>query len=188
MGTASYGSVYVFIHTGKMNEPQTLWGNLVSSLDFNLTWSPMHLGELIFLTTFFLFCAFSKRRGTEVGTVVVLSATYLVINQLCWLDFIFTTTWLGGEQIFDYSFRYFVPALSFYLGMIALVALGFTVIHILKQRRDYTLRKLISILIACAILMLGVTVSARTPIAFQNWLDSFESGVENVGDSKGARQ
>lgn len=159
-------------------EPKTLWGNIASSLEFNLTWTPMHLGELIFLITFFLFCAISKRRGTGVGVVIVLSATYLVVNQLCWLDFIFTTTWQGGEQIFDYSFRHLLPALSFYLGMIALAVLVCTVVHILRQRKDYSFRQLFSILLACSILMLGVTVSARTPIAFQDWLDSIEPRVE----------
>ena len=112
--------------------------------------------------------------------MVVLSSAYLVVNQICWVGFSTVTWWDSDEQIFDYSFQYFLPACSFYLGVIVFGSLICTASSIVIKRKEYKCRHLVSALLACVILMIGVMISARTPIAFQSWLDKIESREEHV--------
>ena len=151
-----------------------------------VTWTPFQTANLLFFVIIFYFYSGIAKRSTTEGTVVVLSSAYLVINQLIWSGFFIGAGWEGGEQVFNYGFDHFLPACSFYLGMIALLALVCTTLHIVKKRKEFALRKLISVLIACAILMIGVTISARTPIALQSWVDGIEPRVEKA-EEKPAR-
>lgn len=151
---------------------QTLYGNLVEYWSLKLTWTPMQLGVLLFLTMVFLFCSISTRRSPGSSMVIVFSACYLGINQVCWVAFLVVSGWQGGELVFDFGWRPFIPAFSFYLGILVLAALVCTIIHILRHRSEYSSGQLVSILSACVILLPGVAISARTPLALQNLLDS----------------
>lgn len=153
-------------------QTQTLYEKLAECWSFKLTWSPMQLGLLVFFTMISLFCSLSTRRNSGPSVAIVLSACYLGINQVCWSAFLVVSGWQGGELVFDFGWHPFIPAFSFYLGILVLAALICTMIHILIQRSDYSFRQLVSILIACVILLPGVAISARTPLALQNLLDS----------------
>ncbi len=168
-----------------MNEPKTLFDYYVEAFSFGVSWTPFQTANLLFLVILFYFYSGIAKRGIAVGTVIVFSSAYLVINQIVWWAFLLATSWDSGEQIFNYGFEYFLPACSFYLGMIALLGLVCTTVHILKQRKEFALRKWVSVLIACIILMVGVTMSARTPIAFQKLLDKIEPRVEQPVEGAG---
>jgi len=154
-----------------MTEPNSLLDKYIEGFSFGMSWTPFQTANLLMLVMIFHFYSGLAKRGGWEGTVVVLSSAYLVINQICWVAFSKATWWDSGEQIFDYGFQHFLPACSFYLGMIALIALVCMAVSIVIKRKEYKSRHWVSALLACIILMTGVAISARTPIAFQSWLD-----------------
>ncbi|MFK5924842.1 MAG: hypothetical protein QM496_21905 [Verrucomicrobiota bacterium] len=162
-----------------MNEQKTLLDTIVEMLAFHVTWTPYQLSAIIFWTLVFHFAAFLKWRSFNEGLVIVISACYLVVNQVCWFYYFFSVSWALGEGFSGFEAFSFLPYYSLAFGALALLALLGNAVIISRKRREYGWRRWVAALLACLLLIVVVLVSAATPITFRR---DFELEMKKEGN------
>ena len=140
-----------------------------------VTWTFPELFLILFVGFAFLLLAYSRYNPMAEAFVPILAAHYLVINTMCWNACMLTTIWQGGEDLFRFTFSPFLPAASFYLGVLAILAVACTSISVLIRARQFSKRQLWAFSASCLTFLIGLVVSTRTPIAFQSWIDSIST-------------
>ncbi len=147
-----------------------------------VSWTFPQLFLILFGGFVFLSLAFSRSNPMSEAIMPILAAHYLVLNTICWNAFMLTTTWQGGEDVFRFTFIPFLPAASFYLGVVAIFAMIGAWISVFRSDCRYTRRQLWAFSGSCLTLLVGLVVSSRTPIAFQSWLDSLAELGKELGE------
>jgi cytochrome c biogenesis protein CcdA len=86
-----------------------------------------------------------------------------------------TSTWQGDEDVFRFGTSPFLSAASFYLGIFtALMILG-ALFSMWRTTGPYLRRQKWSFLVSSMVLLIGIIVSLRTPVALQRTIDSWGS-------------
>jgi len=137
-----------------------------------LSWTFLQLFLILFCGFVFLAVAFSRSNPMGEAFVPILAAHYLAINSIFWNVFMHTATRQGGEDIFRFTFSPLLPAASFYLGVVATFAVVCGWISAFRSDHRFSRRQLWAFSASCLTFLIGLVVSARTPIAFQSWIDS----------------
>jgi len=137
-----------------------------------ITWTFPQLLLILLVGFASLLLAFSRSNPMSEAFVPILSAHYLVINSICWNAFMLTTIWQGGEDIFRFTVYPLLPAVSFYLGVFATLAVLCAWISVFIGARRFSRRQLWAFSVSCITFITGLVVSSQTPIAFQSWIDS----------------
>ena len=145
-----------------------------------ISWTFPELFGILFLGFIALAAGLSRLRPVTESWVAILGAHYLVINTTCWNAFMMTATWESGGQVsgfggevFHFGTSPFLPAASFYLGVFTAVMMLGAVCSTWRSSPRYTKRQRLSFLVAAIVLLIGIFVSLRTPIALQPTIDAF---------------
>lgn len=137
-----------------------------------ITWTFPQLFLILVSGFILLAAAFSRTKPMSEAVVLILAAHYLAINTICWNAYLHTSVWQGGEDIFRFTFSPFLPAASFYLGVVATLAVIGVWISAFRSEHRYSRRQLWAFSASCLIFLTGLVVSSKTPVAFQSWIDS----------------
>ena len=138
------------------------------------TWTLPQLLLILVVAFVFLLLAFSRSKPITASLVPILAMHYLVINSICWFAFMNTKVWQGGEDVFRFSFYPVLPAASFYIGIIMIIAVITSWISVFSHRHQYSKLQYWSFLAFCLTVLTGLIVSFQTPIAIQNWIDTIQ--------------
>jgi hypothetical protein len=136
------------------------------------TWTFPQLFLILLVGFAPLSLAFSRSNPMSEAFVPILAAHYLVINSMCWNAFMQTTTWQRGEDLFRFTLSPFLPAASFYFGVLAILAVLSAWISVLIGVHRFARRQVWSFSASCITFLIGLVVSMWTPVGFQAWIDS----------------
>ena len=138
-----------------------------------VSWTFPELFWILLLGFTALAAGFSRFRPVTESWAALLGAHYLVINTTCWNAFLITTSWEGGEDVFRFGIGPFLPATSFYLGIFTVMMIVGALFSTWRSTTLYSGRQKWSFLVSSIVLLVGIFVSLRTPVALQWTIDSW---------------
>jgi len=146
-----------------------------------VTWTMPQLLLILCLGFAFLGMASPRSSPMAEASVLILSAHYLVIHSICWSAFIMTATGSGGEDILRFPGSPFLPAASFYLGVVTILSVVCAWISVLRGPLRFARRQVRAFSAASLVFLVGLVISTWTPIAYQALIDSIPTSWAPIG-------
>ncbi len=137
-----------------------------------LIWNFTELAGILLAGGFAMAAGLSRKRPMRETYILIYSAFYLVLNGILWIYYLVTSTWQPGEKIFRFDADPLPPAVSFWLGILVLLAIIASWISVWSRRDYYRTRQVWAHSVATLIFFFATLVSALTAVFAQAALDA----------------
>ncbi len=137
-----------------------------------LIWNFNELVWILLAGSLAMAAGLSRKRPMHETYILLYSVFYLVLNSILWIYYLVTTTRHPSDKIFRFDADPLPPAVSFWLGVLVLIAIIASWISVWSQRHYYRPRQVWAHSVAALIFLFATLVSTLTAVRVQAALDA----------------
>ncbi len=137
-----------------------------------LIWNFNQLALILLAGGLAMAAGLSRKHPMHETHILIYSVFYLVLNSILWIYYLVTSTWHPGDKIFRFDADPLPPAVSFWLGILVLMAIIASWISVWSQRHYYHKRQVWAHSAATLIIFYATLVSTLTAVNVQAVIDA----------------